>query len=165
MTGGGLNVPIEPASAVGFDEFIDVIGSDGRSGQQINQGLCTRYSDLARFEFSPDGRPGISLFKAQIRTIPYEVQLMERHPNGSQAFIPMGDAELLVVVAPDEGGKPGQPRAAIVGPGKGVNILRNSWHGVLAPLSGSGLFAVVDWIGNRPNLVEHVFDQPCCINR
>ena len=165
MSGGRQSVPIEPYAAGGFDEFIDIIETDGRSGHQINLGLCTRYSDLARVEFSPDGRPGISLFKAQIRTIPYELQLMERHPNGSQAFIPMGDAELLVVVAPDEGGKPGQPRATIIGPGRGVNVLRNSWHGVLAPLSGSGLFAVVDWIGNRPNLVEHVFDPPRFIYR
>ena len=148
-----------PLTTEAFAPFGDVLEARGEPDRIINQGLCGRFHDLARLDFS-DGRAGISLFKAESRTLPMLLEMVERHPHGSQAFLPMSEECFLVVVAPDEGGRPGQPIAFITEPGQGVNYHRGVWHGVLAPLSAPGLFAVVDRIGEGANLVEHWFDTP-----
>ena len=98
------------------------------------------------------------------RSLPYALDMVERHPLGSQAFMPMSLDPFLVVVAPDAGGKPGQPLAFRTAPGQGVNIARNTWHGVLTPLHAPGLFAVIDRIGDGTNLEEYWFDQPFTVS-
>ncbi|MCA0873517.1 ureidoglycolate lyase [Seohaeicola saemankumensis] len=149
----------QPLTASDFAPFGDVLELRDSPDKIINQGLCGRHHDLGRLDFG-DGRAGISLFDAQARQLPYVLEMVERHPDGSQAFIPMTAASFLVVVASDDGGKPGQPRAFLTAPGQGINFLRNTWHGVLTPLSAPGLFAVIDRIGDGPNLQEHWFDTP-----
>ncbi|MFZ9197956.1 MAG: ureidoglycolate lyase [Paracoccaceae bacterium] len=152
-------ITIRPLTAEAFAPFGDVLDCVGEPTKLINNGMCGRYHDKAKLDFS-DGRAGISLFKANLRSLPMRLELVERHPDGSQAFLPLDSAPFVVVVAPDENGKPGQPLAFITAPGQGVNYHRGVWHGVLAPVSGSGLFAVVDRIGSGPNLEEHPFDDP-----
>ncbi|MEM1130755.1 MAG: ureidoglycolate lyase, partial [Pseudomonadota bacterium] len=85
---------------------------------------------------------------------------VERHPDGSQAFLPMSQAGFLITVAPDAPNGPGRPRAFLSAPGQGINFRRGIWHGVLTPLAEPGLFAVIDRIGDTPNLQEHWFDHP-----
>ena len=116
--------------------------------------------DLAALDFDDDGRAGISLFRSELVTLPLELALMERHPDGSQAFLPMCWSRFLVVVAADEGGRPGLPLAFVTGRGQAVNIGRNIWHGVLSPFEGTGMFAVVDRIGPGANLEEFRFGEP-----
>ncbi|MEL7152127.1 MAG: ureidoglycolate lyase [Pseudomonadota bacterium] len=147
----------QPLTAEAFAPYGDVLDCSGPPDKMINAGLCGRYHDRATLDFG-DGRAGISLFKAELRALPYEFDLVERHPEGSQAFIPMSLDPFLVIVAPDEAGRPGRPQAFLTTPGQGINFHRGTWHGVLTPLSGSGLFAVVDRIGEGANLEEHVFD-------
>ena len=84
--------------------------------------------------------------------------MMERHPEGSQAFIPMSMDPFLVIVAPDQGGAPGLPRAFLTEAGQAINFHRGTWHGVLTPLVAPGLFSVVDRIGDGANLEEFWFD-------
>jgi len=145
----------EPIAPAAFAPFGDVLEAEGAPDRIINAGLCGRFHDRARLDFGPDGRAGISIFRAELRRLPLALDLLERHPVGSQAFVPMSADGFLVVVTPDEGGVPGRPRAFLTRPGQGVNILRNTWHGVLSPLAGSGLFAVIDRIGPGANLEEH----------
>ena len=145
----------EPLSATAFAPFGDVLDASGTPDNLINAGLCGRYHDRARLDFGPDGRAGISIFNAQPRSLPYELTLLERHPDGSQAFIPMTQNPFLVIVAPDDGGIPGPVRAFLTAPGQGINLLRNTWHGVLTPLHAPGLFAVIDRIGDSANLQEY----------
>ena len=152
--------PIAPAT---FAPFGDVLEAEGAPDRLINAGLCGRFHDRARLDFGPDGRAGISIFRAELRRLPLALDLLERHPEGSQAFVPMSADGFLVVVAPDAGGVPGRPRAFLTRPGQGVNILRNTWHGVLSPLAGSGLFAVIDRIGPGANLEEHRPAEPWII--
>jgi ureidoglycolate lyase len=151
----------EPLTAAAFAPFGDVLDASGVPDRIINQGLCGRFHDRARLDFGPDGRAGISIFRAEGCTLPLRLEMMERHPEGSQAFLPMSAAPFLVVVAPDKGGLPGPPRAFLTAPGQGVNYLRGTWHGVLMPLAAPGLFAVIDRIGDTPNLQEHWFDAAC----
>lgn len=148
-----------PLSKAAFAEFGDVLDAAGDPDKIINQGLCGRHHDKAEMDFGT-GRAGISLFDAQARSLPYRLDMMERHPDGSQAFIPMHQNPYLVVVAADRNGAPDQPKAFIAQPGQGVNYHRNIWHGVLTPLKAPGLFAVIDRIGEGDNLEEHWLDQP-----
>ncbi len=152
-------ITAQPLTSHAFAPFGDVLEAAGEPNRIINQGLCGRYHDLARMDFT-DGRAGISIFDAEPRPLPYRLELVERHPGGSQAFLPMTEAPFLVIVAPDEGGGPGVPVAFLTAPGQGVNYQRGVWHGVLTPLSAPGLFAVVDRIGDGSNLQEHWFDAP-----
>lgn len=142
-----------------FAPFGDVIEIGTVPAQLINEGLCQRFSDLARFDIA-DGRVGLSLFQAKLRQIPYCCNLLERHPRGSQCFISMSEASFLVLVAPDDGGRPGPVSAFVATNDVAVNIARNTWHGVLAPLSGTGLFAVIDRIGEGQNLEEYHLEEP-----
>ncbi|MCC1494303.1 ureidoglycolate lyase [Cognatishimia sp. F0-27] len=154
----------EPLTPTAFAPFGDVLDVEGTPDMMINQGLCGRYHDRAHLEFGA-GRPGISLFQAELRALPYHLDMMERHPLGSQAFIPMSMDGFLVIVAPDADGVPGQPQAFCTKPGQAINIHRNVWHGVLTPLSGSGLFAVIDRIGEGLNLEEHWFENPYVVQK
>ncbi|MBM9595247.1 ureidoglycolate lyase [Roseitranquillus sediminis] len=154
-----MTISAAPLTAVGFAPFGDVLEASDEPDRLINAGLCGRWNDRARLDFG-GGRAGISIFNAEPRVLPYRLDMVERHPEGSQAFLPMTQHPFLVTVAPDEDGTPGLPRAFLTAPGQGVNILRNVWHGVLTPLHAPGLFAVVDYIGPGANLEEHVFPTP-----
>ncbi len=147
----------EPLTPEAFAPFGEVIRLRAAPDRIINGGLCGRHHDLARLDIR-EGRAGISLFDAAPRALPYRLDLMERHPLGSQAFLPMSLTSFLVTVAEDEGGAPGRPRAFLTAPGEGVNIARGVWHGVLTPLEAPGLFAVVDRIGEGANLEEARID-------
>lgn len=153
----------EPLTAEAFAPFGEVLEAAGPPDRLINRGLCGRFHDRARLDFG-DGRAGISLFLSEPRALPLIVDMLERHPEGSQAFIPMTAAPFLVVVAPDEQGAPGRPRAFLTAPGQGVNYRRGSWHGVLTPLAAPGLFAVVDRIGAGANLEEHWLADPWTVS-
>ncbi|WP_289041038.1 ureidoglycolate lyase [uncultured Aliiroseovarius sp.] len=149
----------QPLTAADFAPFGEVIEVSGAPDKIINQGMCGRHHDLATLDFA-DGRAGISLFDAKARTFPYEVDMVERHPDGSQAFIPVSGVPMLVVVAEDQDGAPVNLKAFMTKPGQAINLHRGVWHGVLAPIEKPGQFIVVDRIGDGPNLQEHWFDDP-----
>ena len=149
----------QPLTANAFAPFGNILEAKGTADKIINQGLCSRFHDLARLDFS-DGRAGISLFDATPGNLPYQLTMMERHPEGSQAFIPMSMNRFLIIVAPDKNNRPGRPLAFLSDPGQAINFHRNIWHGVLTPLEAPGLFAVVDRIGSGENLEEIVFETP-----
>ena len=155
---------LEPLTREAFAPFGEVLDVAGQPDKIINQGLCGRYHDRADVDVV-DGKVGISLFKAQARQFPITLDMMERHPEGSQAFLPMSFNPFVVVVAPDEDGTPGQPRAFITTAGQGINYARGTWHGVLTPIHAPGIFAVVDRIGEGPNLQEHWFETPFIIEK
>lgn len=151
-------VPITQEAIAGLAELVDASGTPDKV---INQGRCGRFHDRATLDI--DGDTGISVFKSESFSLPFKMDMMERHPLGSQAFLPMQEGTYLVVLAEDKDGAPDAPRAFIAGAGQGVNIGRNVWHGVLCPLSEPGLFMVVDRVTDGPNLEEHWFVDPYII--
>ena len=150
---------IKRLTAEAFSPFGEILEVNGPPDKIINQGMCGRHHDVAKLDFV-DGNAGISLFNAQKREFPIKLDLVERHPEGSQAFVPMTEHPFLVIVAKDENGAPGIPEVFITKPRQGVNYHRNIWHGVLTPIFEPGLFAVIDRIGEGPNLQEHWFETP-----
>ena len=152
----------EPLTPEAFAPFGDVLDATGAPDRIINRGLCGRFHDRARLDFE-GGRAGISIFQAEPRALPYLCDLLERHPEGSQAFVPMTADPFLVIVAPDAGGRPGAPRAFLTDGAQAINLHRGTWHGVLTPLAAPGLFAVIDRIGPGANLEEVTLAPPILI--
>lgn len=151
-----------PLTAADFAPFGDVIEVSDTPDKIINQGMCERHHDLAVLDFA-DGRAGLSVFDAKARHLPLVVDMVERHPEGSQAFIPISGAQFLVVVADDDDGVPVNLRAFVTEREQSINFHRGVWHGVLAPLGEPGRFVVVDRIGAGKNLEEYWFDSPLTV--
>ena len=74
--------------------------------------------------------------------------MMEKHPLGSQAFIPMKETKFIVFVAPP-GEKPeiSKFESFIVPPGKGINYKPDIWHFPLISTENMN-FLVIDRTGN-----------------
>ena len=159
-----VRIKAEKLTAAAFAPYGDVLDASGEPDKLINQGRCGRFHDRATLDFA-DGRAGVSIFKGEMQTLPLSLEMVERHPEGSQAFVPMSADPFLVVVARDEAGTPVEPKAFLTESGQAINFHRGTWHGVLTPLSEPGLFAVVDRIGDGANLEEHWFDQNYIIER
>lgn len=152
------DVLVGPLTSDAFAPFGEIVELADEPTMLINEGLCGRHHDLATLDFS-DGKAGISLFDGTPYVLPFPLRLVERHPLGSQAFLPMSSDPFLVIVAPDLNGLPGKPLAWVTNGRQGVNYHRGTWHGVLCPINRRATFAVVDRIGNGKNLEEHRYDQ------
>lgn len=149
-----------PLTAADFAPFGEVLDSGGQPDISINNGTAGRWHDRARMDFGRDGHAGISIIVGIPRSLPHSFDFVERHPDGSQAFLPMTQHPFLVIVAKDEGDRPGTPLAFVTAPGQGINFRRGTWHGVLTPLHAPGLFAAVDRIGPTPNCDGYTYPQP-----
>jgi ureidoglycolate lyase len=155
---------IHPLTKSAFAPFGDVIEAAPTSMRLINGGTTERFHALAAAEVVGDGaRVIINLFRGQPRVFPYEICMMERHPFGSQSFSPVSGRPFLVVVSPDEGGKPGKPVVFLARGDQGVNYRRNVWHHPLMSLGHPSDFLVVDRDGPGDNLKEFFFDDPYII--
>lgn len=154
---------VQSLDEAAFLPFGDILQVQSEATAIINQGNCARYSNLAQLDFT-DGKAGISIFQAKPYELPLTLPMLERHPLGSQAFLPLSEHPFLIIVAEDEAGVPGVPSVFLSNGAQGVNYHRNTWHGVLTPIAGNGLFAVVDRIGTGTNLEEHWFDTPYVID-
>jgi ureidoglycolate lyase len=151
-----------PLTREAFAAFGQVLDAEGwENHYAINAGNCERFHDLATAEaVGTDARVILSIFRCKPYAFPLTLTMMERHPHGSQAFMPLSPRPFLVVVAADEGGAPGEPRAFVTAPGQGVNYPRNLWHAVLTPIGAPQDFLVVDRVGVEKNLEEHHFAEP-----
>jgi ureidoglycolate lyase len=162
------NLTVHQLTRDAFAPFGDVVTASGSEHYLINNGTTTRFNDLARVETLGAGaRTMINLFRGLAFELPVSINMLERHPLGSQAFIPLHDRPWLVVVARDENGVPATPVAFLVTPDqdgyKGVNYAPNVWHHPLISLQASSDFLVVDRGGEGNNLEEYYFDEPYVI--
>lgn len=150
-----------PLTREAFAPFGDVLDTDWHDRFHINAGMAERFHDMAKVEATgPEAKVIISIFRGNPYPFPLQLKLVERHPFGSQAFMPLTPAPFLVVVCPDRLDGPGQPHAFVTAPGQGVNYHRNVWHAVLTPIGQKQDFLVVDRGGDGNNLEEFVFDEP-----
>ena len=148
-----------------FAPFGEVIACEGNDFFHINDTHTERYHALVSTEILGDAHAGISIFR-NIKTteIPFEISMLERHPNGSQAFIPMQGQAFIVVVAPSlNADEPdiSQLQAFITDGAQGVNYRAGTWHHPLLTLESPSNFAVVDRIGNGHNC--DVFHFPAAV--
>ena len=153
---------VHPLSKPEFAPFGDVVETDGAELRLINKGSTERFHDLATIDVSDErGEAIVSLFRGRPFPLPIDIAMMERHPLGSQLFYPLAKRPYLAVVAPDEDGRPGQPRAFFCQPGKGVNYAKNTWHHPLLSLEEVSDFLVIDREGPGSNLEEYEYQGVC----
>lgn len=152
------NLPVHPLTKSAFAPFGDLIEADPATMRLINGGTTERFHALGRVEALGEGAAVIiSLFRGQPRTLPYTVDMMERHPLGSQSFHPLQDRPWLVVVAEDEGGRPGVPHVFLARGDQGISYRANIWHHPLMALGEISDFLVVDRSGPGNNLEEYFY--------
>ena len=152
------NIIIKPKmiNKENFKKFGDMITTNGIKPLEINDGYAKRYDGIATLDAKKDnGESIISIFSALKRSFPMKVDMMEKHPLGSQAFIPMKETTFLAFVAP-EGDKPDLDKveAFIMPKGVGVNYNAGIWHFPLIATEDMD-FLVVDRKGKGNNLVLH----------
>jgi ureidoglycolate lyase len=156
-----IEIFANPLTIEGFAPFGDVVDFNREPDFAINNGKCDRFHGLAITDVIGDeANTGISLGYGRPYEVPLTLKMVERHPLGSQAFIPLEEKPFLVIVAEDDDGLPKQPVVFLSEGGQGVNYHRNVWHGVLTPLDTPSKFLIVDRIGEGNNLEEHFFKEP-----
>lgn len=162
MTADATLLPVEPLSAAAFAPYGEVIETAERPWLPINRGTTRRYHRLAEVEALGEGASAaISLFAGQAFAPPLDIGMLERHPLGSQCFLPMDGAPYLVVVAVPGGARPDEAtlRAFVARGDQGVNYRAGTWHHPLLCLGRPGLFAVVDRVGPGANCDEAALAQ------
>ena len=152
------NLIIKPKliSKENFKKFGDMITTSGIKPLEINDGYAKRFDGIANLNTKKDnGESTISIFSALKRSFPMKVDMMEKHPLGSQAFIPMKETVFLAFVAP-EADKPdlNKIESFIVPNGIGVNYNAGVWHFPLIATEDMN-FLVVDRKGDGDNLIFH----------
>lgn len=150
----------EPLTAKAFAPFGEVIEASDRAERiAINYGWTTRFNDLARLDVGDGGGHAIvSLFRARPLDPPL-LQVFERHPAGSQAFMPLQGRPYLVAVAPRGAFDPAAVRLFRAAPSQGVNYAKGVWHHFLLALDAESDFLVIDRAGPGDNLDEVFLDE------
>jgi ureidoglycolate lyase len=154
-----------PLTQENFAPFGQVIEADEARSFLINEGTTRRYHALANVDVALNGgQPIISIFEGQRRSLPLELKMVEQHPLGSQAFVPMEQKPWLVVVA-DAVEKPGPEHlhAFLARGDQGVQYAKGVWHHPLLILAETQNFLVVDrkksGENSDANLVEYWFED------
>lgn len=163
---------MEPLTKAAFAPFGTVIERDGAEIRMINEGTTTRYHALSGVDVAAGGGTAIlSIFAGTPRSVPIEISMMERHPIGSQAFMPLSDHDWLVVVAPTNGDDSAPDfnglRCFHARGDQGVSYAPHVWHHPLLVRQPQD-FLIADRAGpegesDSANLQEHWEDSPVAV--
>jgi len=143
-----------------FKQYGNIISSSDIKPININAGYAKRFDNLANVNTSiKNGKTIISIFSAIKRTFPMKINMMEKHPLGSQAFMPMKETTFLCFVAPS-GDYPviKKIQSFIIPPKIGINYKPGIWHFPLISTEDTN-FLVIDRKGTGKNLVIHRFSE------
>ena len=147
-------IKTKPINKSNFSKFGDVISTKDINPIDINNGYAKRYDNIANLNtLKKNGETTISIFSALKREFPMKIDMMEKHPLGSQAFIPMKETTFLAFVAP-QNNKPEIEKieSFIISPGIGINYKPGTWHFPLISTENMN-FLIVDRQGPGNNLV------------
>ena len=143
-----------------FSAYGDLISTADIKPMDINAGYAQRFDDLADLNTSKNGgKTIVNIFSALKRTFPMTIDMMEKHPLGSQAFIPMKETTFLCFVAPS-GKSPdiNKIQSFIIPPNTGINYKPGIWHFPLISTENTN-FLVIDRKGEGENLIIHKFEK------
>ena len=156
-----------PLTAERFRPFGDVIATGGAGNEPMNEARFARYSDLATVDVDSEGDVAIGIVQSRSPTeLPFAFDRVERHPLGSQAFVPLSAFSFVIVVAP-----PGESvsvddlQAFETNGSQGINYHRGTWHMPLIAQAEGQRFLVVDRAPGTNNCEEWVFEEPIVLGR
>ena len=143
-----------------FSSYGDLISTDDINPMNINEGYAKRFDNLANLDTSKDsGKTIVSIFSALKRTFPMIIHMMEKHPLGTQAFIPMKETTFLAFVAPSgESPEIDKIQSFVIPPKRGINYKPGIWHFPLISTENIN-FLVIDRKGSGDNLIIHKFEK------
>jgi len=163
MSGGAIVLNPVPVTAERFAPFGDVIQAERGAALAMNEARFERFNDLAEIDVDRrfGGRVSVGITRCKTATrLPYCFDLVERHPLGSQAFIPLARFPFVVAVGPaGESVEAPDLQAFLFAPGQGVNYRRGVWHMPLIALQGGQEFLIVDRSGGGGNCEERVLGE------
>lgn len=155
-------LPVEPVSRSSFAPFGDLVGADDATAvDTINAGTTRRFTDLTRIRLrGNDAQACVHIYRAAALREPVELRQLERHPYGSQLFMPLqGQAFIAVVADGSAAPAPDTLRAFLVGAGRGINLGPGIWHHPLLSLADAD-FLVVERTDPRRNLEVQALPAP-----
>ena len=163
-----ITLKATPLTKEAFAPYGDVIETDGAKHFGMNDDGMERFYDLANIDIDHQegGKAVISMTVCnKVDSLPYKMYCIERHPRGSQAFIPMTESPLIVAVAEPSETVDLTKRKAFISNGKqGINYNKNVWHMPTICLDGDQRFIIIDRGGKGDNCDLETFkDQPITI--
>ena len=150
-----------PLTRERFLPFGEVIEARAAQREAMNGARFERFDHLCHVDPGADGRVCVSVARCRSATrLPYRFDVVERHPRGSQAFVPLSSVKFVVVVAPaGESVEPDDLRAFVTNGRQGVNYRRGTWHMPLIAFETGQEFLVIDRAADAPNCDEHTLDD------
>jgi len=144
-----------------FAPYGNVIETSRESSEAMNDARFERFDDLCRIDLINDGQVAVSIARCRTPTsLPLRLDRVERHPLGSQAFIPLTRCKMVIVVAPPEASVDASALRAFVTNGKqGINYHRGTWHMPLIAFEAGQEYLVIDRGGIEPNCDIHTLDD------
>ena len=150
-----------------FAPYGDVIETSRElQADGMNDARFERFDDLCRIDFAGDRRAALSIARCRVpTTLPLRLDMVERHPLGSQAFVPLTRCAMLLVVAPPgESVEVSDLRAFVSNGRQGINYLRGTWHMPLIGFDAGQEYLIVDRAGDEPNCDIHNLDEPVFVD-
>lgn len=157
-----MNLSLRRLTPDAFRPFGQVIQKEGATTFAVNGGSCQTYADLADIDHA-GARTALHIQVPRPYSFPIEIAMLERHPLGTQAFIPLTGKPFVVVVAEDTPSGPATPIAFLTAPGQGINLGKGVWHHMLTAIHEGSEFLAVDRKGEGVNFERVDFDQPYVI--
>jgi len=144
-----------------FAPYGDVIETYRESSEAMNEARFERFDDLCKIDLINDGQIAVSIARCRTPTsLPLRLDSVERHPLGSQAFIPLSRCKMVIVVAPPEASVDATALRAFVTDGKqGINYHRGTWHMPLIAFEAGQEYLILDRGGEEPNCDTHSLDD------
>lgn len=155
-------VCVQPLTAEKFAPYGDVIEAVGKP-IAINDGKTLSFHDLAKIDPGHRGRTIVSIFRSTPAMLPLAIEKMERHPLGSQTFMPLSARPYLIVVAAAGAFNPNTLRAFRTNGTQGINFRKGTWHHFNLALEIASEFLVLDRSGPGVNLEEVILDEAVTI--
>jgi ureidoglycolate lyase len=160
-SGAQKRLLVRPLSTEAFRPYGEVLDTSGRPTGVANGGAAEVHRDVAAIDVNAHGgRVCVSVVRVRACLLPLRIEVMERHPLGSQAISPLGDASMLVVVAPEGPLDSTKIVAFQASARQGINYRRNVWHHPLIALNRDSDFVVIDRAGGGENLILERLAEP-----
>jgi ureidoglycolate lyase len=155
-----LSLRPEPLTSERFAPYGDVIESVPDKVAAMNEARFQRFDDLCNIDIASGGRVAVSIARCRAPTLlPLRLDMVERHPLGSQAFVPLTPCRMVVVVAPPGESVAAEDLRAFVSNGRqGINYHRGTWHMPLIAFDAGQEFLIVDRGGDEPNCEQHTLE-------